>query len=181
LTSLPTFDKKLHDPKLEEEMALVQSIAAALLSLREENKLRLRWKLQNAFVKLPKEKKLKRLLSVLAKMVNVKQAKVVSSAVDGNIALKSVDGAEAYLDLGVTPEMEEQWELAELLRKIQDLRKKSNLQPGKKAKLSLDSNDEKFLKKYSKTIESETSTSISRKKGKMDRLLKRDFFIELGS
>ena len=181
LASLPLFEKKYFNPKLEEEMDLVQSIAPVLLSLREENKLRLRWKLKNAFVKLPKEKKLKFLLPILAKMANVENAKLVFSAVDGNVAVKDVDGMEAYLDLAVTPEMEEQWELAELLRKVQDLRKRANLQPGKKAKLFLDCNDEKFLKKHAKTVESETSTTISRKKGKMDRLLKRDFFIELAS
>ena len=51
--------------------------------------------------------------------------------------------------------------------------------PQNKVELFISCSDASFLKKHSKQIESETNTTLVQKQGAMERLLSRDFYIEI--
>ena len=98
---------------------------------------------------------------------------------EGNFASKEISGTKLFLNIEADSALKDEWEFQELRRKIQELRKKANLQPGQKAVLLLDCNDAEFLKKFSRQIESETNTKIKPAKGNMEKLLEREFYAEL--
>ena len=181
LEELPKVEKKFIDEKLENEMQLVKETAVKVLSLREDNKLRRRWPLKEVVVKTKTGNELKNLKQVLAQMCNVSEVRESSAKVKGNFAGKEVDDtATAYLNLDADAELKEQWEIRELVRRIQDARKQAKLMPQQKVPLKIDCSDKEFLKKYSKDIEKETNTELKECKGQMEKLIEREFFIEIG-
>ncbi len=180
LSSLPKADKKLIDEKLEKEMQLAKELAEKTLSLRGEQKLRLRWPLEELVVQTKSGKELSKILKVLAKMCNVKKVKESTEQPKGNYAKKDFDeNIVLHLNIDASDELKEVWELMELRRRIQDLRKQAKLMPSQKVKLHIDSSDKDFLKKYGKEIAESTNTSLVEKKGNLEKLLEKEFFIEL--
>jgi isoleucyl-tRNA synthetase len=180
LHEMPLADAKLINPELENEMEIAKSVSQTVLSLREENKLRLRWPLREVVVQTKTGKELKLLKNVLAGMCNVSSVKESTDAPKGNYSKKEIaEGLVAYLNVDVDAHMKEEWELRELARRIQDARKTAKLHPNEVVKLKLDCSDSAFLKKYSSQIEKETNTKIESAKGKMEKLLEREFFVQI--
>jgi len=177
LLNLPQVNEKMINNELEKNMDNVQEIAQGVLSLRENNKLRLRWKLKSLII--TGEENLGESVKALGKMVNVKEVKVEKTAPKGKFAMKEIGKFKAYLNLEEDKELKEEWELAELTRKIQDLRKKEKLNPHKIIPLELGSSDKEFLEKYKDNIEDATNTKIEIKEGEMEKLLEREFYISL--
>ena len=181
LLELPKAEKKLVDKKLEKEMELCKQLAQTALSLREQEKLRLRWPLKEVVVQTKTGKELGKVKGILAKMCNVQKASEATSKPKGSFAEKEFEGRTVLLNTEADKEMKEQWELMELRRKIQDMRKQAKLVPQQTVKMAIGSSDEGFLKKYRKEIEESTNTKMEISKGgKREKLLEREFWIELG-
>jgi len=176
---LPTAGKKLVDSKLEKEFAKTKETIQAALALREEQKLRLRWPLKELVIVSKTGKDFSQTKSVIATIANVKKISETKTVPEGNFASKEISGTKLFLNIEADSALKDEWEFQELRRKIQELRKKANLQPGQKAVLLLDCNDAEFLKKFSRQIESETNTKIKPAKGNMEKLLEREFYAEL--
>ncbi|MCX6801131.1 MAG: isoleucine--tRNA ligase [Candidatus Diapherotrites archaeon] len=167
----------LRNEALEKEFELVQSVAQAVFSLRTEQKLRLRWQLEKVIVE--SDKKISGLLEVLARMCNVKSAENGKNPGSG-FAAKDFGAGKVYLKVSASPEMKEEWELSELLRQIQDARKKAGLSPGEKVKLEIECGDKKFLEKNRKKIEEKTSAEMVFVSGKkLALLVEKEFFFEI--
>ncbi len=180
LLELPEQDKKMPNSRLEKEMAVVQASAQALLSMREENRLRLRWPLKGVVVESGSGKELASLKGVLAKMINVKEASEMKKAPSGgNYAVKEVGNVKVHLNID-SEGLKDEWELRELTRKVQAMRKEAKLNPNDRVELFLGCSDPAFIKKFAKEIEKDTNSRIKDKKGNMEKLLDRHFFIELG-
>lgn len=177
---LSDFEKVLglRDEKLEKEFESVRSAAQAVLALRTENRLRLRWQLEKVVV--DSDKKISALLGTLAKMCNVEKA-VAGKNPGKGFASKEFAGGKVYLKTEASPRLREDWELSELLRQVQDARKKEGLKPGEKVALKIECGNKKFLEKHRKQIESKTSTKMVFVSGKeLRKLVEKEFWFGLG-
>jgi phage terminase small subunit len=83
------------------------------------------------------------------------------------------------LDISADAALKEEWEFRELVRRVQDLRKQKKMRPEDRATLAISCSDAGFLKKFSKKLEEETNSKISEKQGKMEKILEREFYIEI--
>jgi len=98
----------------------------------------------------------------------------------GKFAEKEADGLKIFLDIGADSALKENWELQELRRKIQDLRKQAKLMPGQKAKLRISSSDQAFVERYRKEIGESTNTELlSTKKKPSEKLFERKFALQI--
>jgi len=165
---------------LEKEFDFVNIVAQSALALRSEQKLRVRWQLEELV--LDAEQKIETMQNALMKMVNVKKFATLAKGKDlsSDYAVKDFGKGKVYLLVKPTPELKEEWELSELLRLLQDARKKAGLIPGQKVVLELDSDDLAFIEKHKKKIEEKTSSEIRIVSGhKMEKLVERSFGFEL--
>ena len=180
LLEFPSAQQKLLDKELEKQMEFAKTIIQTSLSLREEQKLRLRWPLKELVVKTKTGKELRKVLPIIASAANVKKTSETTAAPKGSYAEKSIDESTSlFLNTSTDNELEEEWELMELRRRIQEQRKQAKLMPQQKVDLHISCSDAAFLKKHSKQIEGDTNTSLVLKEGKMEKLLKREFYIEI--
>ncbi len=179
LLQLPGPDKKMVDKELEKEMSAAKELAQAVLGLREEKKLRLRWPLKELVIKTKSGKEFKKVKGILAKICNVKKVLESKTKPTGNYAERVLEDKIIYLNLNADEKLKDEWELAELRRRIQERRKQAKLLPSKKVGLFIGCSDAKFLKKYRKEIEESTNTRLKEKKGKLELVLNKEFFIEL--
>ena len=96
--------------KLNNQMAQVRKICADALALRAKHQIKVRQPLSKLTIK---NKLSKNLLEIIKQEVNIKQIKFGSSQIK--------------LDIKITPELKREGEERDLIREIQDLRKKQNL------------------------------------------------------
>ena len=187
LNPFPETFKAFESEELLKEMNVVKDLAQNALALREENKLRLRWPL-NELVVETKEGKLKHLAASLGKMCNVKQVTVMDKEPQGNFAKKELKDFNLHLSLEADERLKDEWLLRELVRKIQDKRKTARLNPHNIVQLWINCSDPLFLETFKDQIEKETKTVISIKDGPLERLVEekkdlhrinKDFFLEI--
>ncbi len=180
LLQMPAADKKAIDAGLESEMQLCKQLSQAVLALREEQKLRLRWPLRQLVVQSKTGRELRKLRGILAKMCNVEEVKEATAEPEGNYAAREFEGRKLFLDIAASSDRRERWELMELRRRVQQLRKQARLLPAQRAKLLIASDDSAFLQKHRKEIEHSTNTVLSVvKKQALEKLVERCFSVEL--
>ncbi|HZX19435.1 MAG TPA: isoleucine--tRNA ligase [archaeon] len=179
LLELPKAEEKYIDAKLEEEVAKAKNIIQESLSMREHEKLRLRWPL-NELIFVSKEKEFANTIELIEASANVKKFSESAKEPKGKYVSKEFGNGKLFLNTDANAELKEEWELMELRRRIQDQRKQLKLNPNETIKMEIDSNDKKFLEKYKKEIEETTNTKIVFGKGKMEKLLEREFYIKIG-
>jgi len=177
--NLPITEKKLINKKLEEEMQKAKEISQMAANIREEQKLRKRWPLKELLIKTKTGKELSHVTQILGQMCNVKKVTETKTKPKGSYSEKILNNYSLYLDISSDDLLKEEWELTELRRRIQDKRKQQKFSPSEKITLLLDSDDKKFIKKYKKALEEQTNTKIKEKKGKLEKVLNKLFFIEL--
>ena len=177
-TMLPEANEKLIDEKLENEIELAKRILQESLSLRETEKLRLRWPLTQ-LIYVSKEKAFPNTIEIISSSANVKEFIEQQKEPKGNYAEKEFSDGKIFLNKDANTELKEEWELMELRRRVQDARKQAKLNPSDIVKMELDCSDKKFIEKYKKEIEESTNTKIVFGKGEMEKLLEREFFIKL--
>lgn len=117
-----------------EEMAEVRRIVSLALELRAKAGIKIRQPL--AKLEVPK-KFSKELAALIFDEINVKEL---------------VEGKELVLDTTLTPELKEEGEVRDLVRLIQDLRKKVGLDPGDRIALTLPKVYAHLIEKHSKEI-----------------------------
>jgi len=114
LCDWPETDKKKIDKELEGKMKWVREIVSQALAQRAEAGIRVRQPLQKLTIKKPNLKVEDKLLKLMEEEVNVK-----------NI----VFGRETKLNIKITKNLKEEGIAREIIRHLQDLRKKSGLTP----------------------------------------------------
>ncbi len=180
LMQLPAPNKKRIDAELEKEMEKAKALSQAILALREEQKKKLRWTLKELVLVTKTGKEFKKVLPIIKTTANVKKASEATRKPKATgFAEKEFDGTTICLNVEADAALKNEWEFQELRRRVQEKRKEAKLRPEQKAILLIDCNDAKFLRKFKKQIESETNTRIQQAKGKMEKLLDREFYIEL--
>ncbi|MFH0937005.1 MAG: isoleucine--tRNA ligase [Candidatus Daviesbacteria bacterium] len=117
LSNFPEANTKLIDMSLIEGMRLVRKLAETGLSLRKEASIKLRQPLSK-FTYLAEEKLSPELEKILAEELNVKIVEYKKYS-DGEV--------KGELDTKITPQLQEEGEVRELIRQIQQLRKEKGL------------------------------------------------------
>jgi isoleucyl-tRNA synthetase len=170
---------KAIDSKLEEEMELVKAVTQQALSLREANRIRLRWLLNELVIVPKKENMFSRTTDIIARFCNLKKVVVAGKKPEGNYAEAVFDNYSLYLNLDTPESLKEEWEFTELRRRVQAMRKEAALMPQDKVSLLASCSEPGFLEKYGKRLEDETNTSLKAGKGKQEKVLEREFFLKL--
>lgn len=119
-TDWPQLETELRHPKLEKKMSVVKAVVSQARALRKEKQVRLRQPLVGLSVKASGGKPRQNLLDVVAKELNVKQVEWRQ--------VKGVAEPEVDYDFELTPKLKAEGEARDLMRDIQKLRKKANLQ-----------------------------------------------------
>ncbi|MDP2974282.1 MAG: hypothetical protein Q8N60_04480, partial [Candidatus Diapherotrites archaeon] len=180
LRQLPVVEKKLIDPELEKQFDSAKELTQAVLSLREQQKLRLRWPLRELVIVTEKGKQFSKVHSVIASSCNIRRVVEATAEPSGNYAKADAAGAKLFLLLDADEQLRNEWELQELRRKIQEMRKQANMLPRQKAKLLIACDDKSFLQLNRKWIEKETNTELRViEKQPSEKLIQRLFSIEL--
>jgi isoleucyl-tRNA synthetase len=144
LCDWPRADKKFIKKELEEKMDKVRKIVALVLAKRAEMRIKIRQPLAVLRVKVSSFKiHDSGLLNLIEDEVNVKK-----------IVFDKKTKEEVELDTKITPRLKAEGQMRELIRQIQDLRKKKGLKPQEKIKLiaQTDKIGEKLVKKFGKEI-----------------------------
>lgn len=126
LSDWPVFNSLFIDLELETAMAEIQKVAEKTHAARIEAGIKVRQPLASLTVTSLVDKPSEEVLAVLADEVNVK-----------SITWKKGSEFTVALDTSLTPELKAEGEARELIRKIQQMRKDANLQPGELAKAQL--------------------------------------------
>ncbi len=179
LTGIATVSEKNVHPELESEFEKAKELLQNVLALREEQKMKLRWPLKELVIATKTGKEFQLTKPFLQAMANVKKVSETSAEPTGEFAEKTLPNYRLFLDISADQKLKEEWELTELRRRIQELRKQAKLQPGKVVELELDCGDSKFFAQYKKQLEQETRTKIVSGKGKKEKVLEREFYLKL--
>ncbi len=181
MLAFPKGESKFINGRLETQMEKAKEIAQSVLNMRESAGIRLRWQLKELVVQSKSGNELGSMKHALARMCNVKTARESKAAPKGNYSVRDAAGAKLHLCIEADEKLREEWELSELVRRVQAARKEAKLLPDQRARLRIASSDAIFLKKYTRHIEKETNTRIAQAKPSraMEKVLEREFSIEL--
>ncbi len=148
LQDWPKVSEEYIDLKLEEEMQFTRELIELIRSLKNENKIRLRWPNKRIIIE-PKEGMPKILFpEIIKQMGNVKKLEIIKSVKLTNNLLKTESKyCDIYLDISVDDELVAERVVSDLLRNIQFTRKQNKFQVGEQIKLDLGTKN-KFLVDY---------------------------------
>lgn len=149
LENFPKLNKKTINRKLEEKMKKLREIVALILTQRAVAGIKVRQPLGKVIIKNNALKQEKELLDLLREEVNVKEA-----IFDDKIK------EEVELDLKITPQLKEEGIIREVIRQIQEMRKKAGYKPKDKASIRYSGGLEigKMLERNKKIILEETKS-----------------------
>ncbi|MBS3149582.1 isoleucine--tRNA ligase [Candidatus Woesearchaeota archaeon] len=128
LFNLPKVDEDKIDSDIEESMEDAKKIIQEILAQREKVQLGIRWPLLSAEIKTENTKGIKELDEVIKRKTNIKKLDIKK----GEFSVK--------LDTKLTKELEQEGYAREIMRAIQDLRKKEKLEKKDRIELYIDSN-----------------------------------------
>ena len=161
LSDWPAFDDSKINRELEEQMELARRLVEVGHSLRKELGIKLRQPLERAWHDEPK-KKISNIdvLHLVLGEVNVKywinnEAYDEFEKKDG-VKFKNIDGFTFYLDTTLTPELEAEGQAREIIRKIQDERKRLETSPTEEIIVTLEEWPEQFESEIKKKTLSKT-------------------------
>jgi len=152
LEDFPTFDEKMINPKMEEQMQIVKQLSSIGQSIRVSNSLKIRQPLaeiQIKGVKLEQE-----YIDILLNELNIKNCKIVDALSEGeNWKVAEVNYINIAIDSKLTDELKAEGFLREFVRSIQNERKKSGLTVGESVQVIAKNFDENQQKLINETIE----------------------------
>jgi isoleucyl-tRNA synthetase len=128
LTAWPVLDKKTRDQKIESEMAVIRKVVEAAHAARREKNIKVRQPLAKVVVQSIEVRPSETVLQILCKEINVKLVEWQKS-----------DVFTIELDTHISPELKAEGEAREVMRQIQDLRKKGGVSIDDSVKVQLPS------------------------------------------
>ena len=175
----PKVDKKMINKNLEEKMKVAKQIVEACSAARQKASLKLRWPI--GFVIVMSEDKrvvstVKNLKEVLLRMCNSKIIKISKDEPKGEFSVADFSLGKVFIPLKLDEELLNEALLRELIRRIQEMRKKFGFVVKEMIDLSLSSDEEtnKLLEKKKDLISKEVgakSVVIGTTKGKFSETL----------
>jgi|GEM_PF-153265 len=165
LEDWPKAEKRMIDKKLEEEMKIAKQIVEACSAARQKVNLKLRWPVASVIV-VSKDKKvlatIKDLKEVLLKMCNSKKIEVAGNEPKGEFSGIEFNLGKVFVPSRLDEKLLNEALLRELVRKIQEMRKKFGFVVKDRIDLSLSSDEKtnKILEKNKKMIAKEVGAKI---------------------
>jgi isoleucyl-tRNA synthetase len=180
LMEWPKLDEKLINEELENNMGIARKIVESSFSARQSVNIKRRWPVGEIFVVSEDKnvsKVVKELEDVLLKMCNCKHIHVVKERPKGEFSEADFDFGKVLINKKLDERLLEEAMIRELVREVQDLRKKNKLQVKETISLSLNSDEKtnKVLKTYEKILMKEVSAkkvSFGKLEGKFKGQLK---------
>lgn len=154
----PEFDDK-PDQKLEEGMNLTKEIVEAINAARSDAGIKLRWPVDEV-VLIVKEGGVKELTNIIENMSNVKKIVFEQKEPKGDYVKKEFSSGLLFLNKGRSKETVEEGYVRDLMRQIQNMRKKEKLKVSEFVKLKI-ATDTKFgevVKRFEGIIKNNTSS-----------------------
>ena len=175
LCNIADEEKELINEGLNKKMRIAEEIISEVLAKRESKKLKLRWTLKKLYIA---NNELKEFAEIFKKMCNVKE--VIFEKIEEKEGIEKV-AENVWLDVSYDEELQDEWELRELIRRIQALRKKKGYNPLEKITIKVFCEDRKFLEKFKEALEKETNSNINIEKneGEKFKLIKREFLVSV--
>ena len=161
LENWPVSDSSLVDKELERAMTWAREIVTLGLRARERTGIKVRQPLSVIEIKPPKVKIDSEILDLIKAELNIKEIKLVEDPTqDKNWVLEKEEEKFINLNTFITSELKEEGMIRELVRIIQDLRKKQKYKPEDLIDLYVDCQKdiEKILEKAKENIMSQTRT-----------------------
>ena len=156
----PEKDERMIDKKLEDDVELVKKIIEASLYARQKANLKLRWPVKSVVI-VSKDEKVKTAVEnckeILLNLCNCKDISVTLEEPEGDFSKVERDFGSVLVDRQLTDELKQEALIRELIRKVQDMRKKNGLHVKETISLSLNSDSEtsKLLESYKSLIAKE--------------------------
>ena len=136
------------DEKILADMAELRRVVSLALELRAKAGLKIRQPLAALHIKDSKLKNKKELLGLISDEINIKE-----------VVFDEKRAEEIFLDTKITPALEEEGNLRELIRAIQDLRKQEKLHQSDQVSLKVVANSKtvELVKRYENEIKKSTN------------------------
>jgi len=148
LQDWPKFNEEDIDLELEEQMQFTRDLIEIVRSLKDENKIRLRWPNRKLIIE-PKDGMPEiKFAYIIKQMGNVKELEIVKSVKPIKNFLKAESKlCNIYLDISLDEELLAERVVNDLIRNIQFSRKKNNFKVGEGISLAIGTNAQ-YLKEY---------------------------------
>jgi isoleucyl-tRNA synthetase len=159
-TRWPKEKKRMINRKLEEEIEWVKEIVEACFFAREQAKIKKRWPVKRVIVVSADEKiksTIKDCKPILLSLCNSKEILVLDKEPEGNFVKAERDFGLVLVEKEITEDLLEEALIREIIRSIQEMRKRERLNVKERIRLSLKSEEkiEKILEKFSEVLKRE--------------------------
>ncbi|MBD3215275.1 MAG: class I tRNA ligase family protein, partial [Candidatus Lokiarchaeota archaeon] len=173
LQDWPEVQEKFIDKNLEKQMEFSRELIEIARSLKNQNRLRLRWPNKKIVIESTEKLPEVEFTETIKKMVNVRDLEIVDSFTpDDNFAEMDSRFGKIYLDLNVNDDILADRVVNDLIRNIQYSRKKNNFKVGEEIELKIGT-DADHLKQFIEENSEFISDKVSA--GKLDIV---DGFVE---
>jgi isoleucyl-tRNA synthetase len=144
-------DEKAIDEKLEKKFEQVRKVIEKALAIRVEKQTNIRWPLKKITIKV--EEDIKDFSEVIKRQTNVKEI---------IIKKEKIAEPEVELDFSMNKEFEEEGYLREIIRVMQDARKKASLKKDQEIEMSINCDDfiKNIISKNEKNIKTVVNISL---------------------
>lgn len=130
LSDWPKGDKRLIDKTLNKKMDQVRKIVSLGLRSRMRAKIKVRQPLTKLKIQKPKLKIDKKLLNLIKEELNIREIKIVRNIKkEKNWILESEGKIKIALNIKISPKLREKGMVREVIRNLQEMRKKAGLKP----------------------------------------------------
>ncbi len=156
LNDWPKFDKKQINKTLEEQMILVRKIVALGLKIRSDKSLKVRQPLKNLLIKSKYLESKKEFLDLIKQELNLEKVELVDNIKPNkDFVLESSGSLKVALNLQITPALKEKGMRRDLIRQIQQMRKKAGYKPKDRIVIYAQGSKQ-FLKRSGKEVLKQT-------------------------
>jgi isoleucyl-tRNA synthetase len=172
LTEWPLADRRMIKKEIEDNMFHVKNIIQKILSERSEKQIGVRWPLSEISIMTKNDKvyeSVKNLQDLIKNQVNCKKLTIKKQVLDEDFKIE--------LNIKLTPELEKEGFTREVLRRIQDLRKKAKLNKNDKIKLYLENRISLDLELIRKSTNSEIVKKFNAKNSEKFKIREKEFEI----
>jgi isoleucyl-tRNA synthetase len=161
LQDYPEFDEELIDSKLEYQMEFSRELIESVRSLKDANRIRLRWPNKKLIIETKEEMPELVFSDIIKQMGNIKELEITESVEESeNLDKEESKYCNVYLDLTVNDDLIGERVENDLLRNIQYTRKRNKFKVGEPIELVVGTKN-KQLANYLKNDEEDIAGKVS--------------------
>ncbi|MBD3196873.1 MAG: class I tRNA ligase family protein, partial [Candidatus Lokiarchaeota archaeon] len=148
LQNYPEYNEGLIDSKLEKQMEFTRELIEVARSIKNKNRIRLRWPNKKLVIETTEEMPEVELTEIIKQSINIRELEVVESfEPDNNFVKMESKFGDIYLDLSVDDDILSDRIVNDLIRNIQYSRKNNEFKVGEEISLTIGTNSS-YIKGY---------------------------------